>query len=224
MKEIFSAIRQRDFNEVSGILSKRPELVNCIAGKTPKKDAGHSPLQVAIKTENNDIAKLLIERGADVRYMETGDNDGWRRPVLHFAVSAVTLNARFGIYVPKYSSQNTLGKDYWKTINKPTSTYLSCFEILKLITSKGAETNCSNNYGVNTLEVLCSHIVQDKIIENLKALRDESLEDLYPILGLLKATNKSDFEKSSVRGNTIYYHYKEIIEQLVGNKPTHNKT
>ncbi|GAB5566126.1 MAG: hypothetical protein Wins2KO_31890 [Winogradskyella sp.] len=223
MKKLFAAIRKREINEVSKILNNRPELVNCVAGKTPKKDEGQSPLQVAIKTENNDIAKLLIERGADVRYMETGDNDEWRRPVLHFAVSAVTLNARFGIYVPKYSSQNTTGKDYWKTINKPTSTYLSCLEILKLIISKGAETNCSNNYGVNTLEVLCSHIVQDKIIEDLKALREESIKDIYPMLKLLKATDKSDFEKSSVRGNTIYYHYKDIIEQLIGNKPTHNK-
>ena len=120
MKKLFSAIRKKEISEVSKILDKSPELVNCIAKGISKRDDGEIPLQTAIKTGNYDIAKLLIDCGANVKFMETEiEDEEWRKPVLHFAVEAVIANSRDEIYIPKYSPQNKSGflgllkKDQW---------------------------------------------------------------------------------------------------------------
>jgi len=64
MKKLFKSIRDREIETVKQIIEKQPELVNCIAKQLPKKDDGQSPLQVAFKTGNTDIAEYLIDMGA----------------------------------------------------------------------------------------------------------------------------------------------------------------
>lgn len=93
MKKLFVSVRQGNLDEVKRIIEKEPELVNCVSGKLPKKDHGQSPLQVALKTGQFEIADYLISRGADVNFMEAEDDDpGLRAPVLFDAVNAaVTL-------------------------------------------------------------------------------------------------------------------------------------
>lgn len=56
--------------EVKAIIEKKPEFVSCISTPPPKKEQGQSPLQVAIKVDAFDIAYYLIEKGADVNFME----------------------------------------------------------------------------------------------------------------------------------------------------------
>ena len=58
---------------MTALLDKKPELIACTAKAPPKKDVGQSPLQVAIKTNNYVIAHLLLDRGADVNFMEPED-------------------------------------------------------------------------------------------------------------------------------------------------------
>ncbi|MBQ6555885.1 MAG: hypothetical protein IJL89_11685, partial [Firmicutes bacterium] len=70
MKKLFKAIRQNELYEVKAIIEKKPETLACIATPPPKKDAGQSPLQVAVKVGSFDIAYYLIEKGADVNFME----------------------------------------------------------------------------------------------------------------------------------------------------------
>lgn len=69
MKKLFNAIRKSDIAEVKNIISNKPDLVNCIAKQPPKKDDGQSPLQVALKTGNFEIAEYLIDMGADLNYV-----------------------------------------------------------------------------------------------------------------------------------------------------------
>lgn len=89
MKKLFTAIRQGRLDEVRELIEKKPELVNCISGPTPKKDRGQSPLQVAFRTGNYEIANYLLACGADVNFMEAEDGDpGLRAPVLFDAVNA----------------------------------------------------------------------------------------------------------------------------------------
>lgn len=92
MKKLFNAIRHGDFDGVKEILENYPESVNEAATPPPKKDKNLSPLQVALKIGEFDIAKYLIEHGADVNYMEPKDENEeyeWRMPVIQDAIRAV---------------------------------------------------------------------------------------------------------------------------------------
>lgn len=90
MKKLFKAIRQGDLNEVVAILAKNPEAISGIAVPPPKKDIGQSPLQVAVKTEQFEIAYYLMEQGADVDFMETqAEGVTMWMPILHDAIRTV---------------------------------------------------------------------------------------------------------------------------------------
>lgn len=89
MKKLFALIRQGKLDQIKLLIDKKPDLVNCVAGPMPKKDQGQSPLQVALKTGNYDIADYLILQGANVNFMEAeDDNSGLRAPVLFDAITA----------------------------------------------------------------------------------------------------------------------------------------
>lgn len=70
MKKLFTSIRQGKLDEVAAILDKKPELIACLAKSPPKKDDGQSPLMVAIKSDNLEVAHLLLDRGADVNFRD----------------------------------------------------------------------------------------------------------------------------------------------------------
>lgn len=92
MKKLFLAIRHGDIDEVKAILEKKPEVIDEPASPPPKKDKGLSPLQVALKIGELDIAEYLIESGADVNYIDPIDeneNDIWSMPVLQDAIRAI---------------------------------------------------------------------------------------------------------------------------------------
>ena len=97
MKKLFKAIRAGDINEVAAIIEKKPETISCVATPPPKKDMGQSPLQVAVKTAQFDIAYYLIEQGADCDFMESEeDGSSWRTPVLHDAIRIVLQSLCYG--------------------------------------------------------------------------------------------------------------------------------
>lgn len=114
MKVLFKAIRSGNLEEVRRLIEKKPELVNCTAKQPPKKDDGQSPLQVAIKTHNFEIANYLIDQGADINFMEdpAACCDDWCMPVLHIsvmaAVSCCRHNSQFAtdsrVFFTEYSS------------------------------------------------------------------------------------------------------------------------
>lgn len=70
MKKLFTLIRQGKTAEVAALLDKKPELISCTATAPPKKDDGQSPLMVAIKSDNLEVAHLLLDRGADVNFRD----------------------------------------------------------------------------------------------------------------------------------------------------------
>ena len=70
MKKLFTSIRQGKLGEVARILDKNPGLISCLAKAPPKKDDGQSPLMVAIKSDNLEVAHLLLDRGADVNFRD----------------------------------------------------------------------------------------------------------------------------------------------------------
>lgn len=90
MKKMFNAVRHNDLETIKQILEKKPEVIDCVATPPPKKDEGQSPLQVAIKVGNLEIAHYLIDRGADVNHIEPDNgvpwNQSYRCPLLFDAI------------------------------------------------------------------------------------------------------------------------------------------
>lgn len=73
VKKLFQAIRQGDLETVKELLDKKPELIECTAKQPPKKDDGQSPLQVALKTGNFEIAEYLLMLHGGVKVFHSKD-------------------------------------------------------------------------------------------------------------------------------------------------------
>ena len=112
---------------VEALLDKKPELIHCKAKKPPKKDDGQSPLQVAFKTGQWDIVELLLDRGADVNYIEKDSVNEWRAPVLHDAIRAAFFSSRGA-----RSDQNAFGH---------------AFHCLERMIALGADVHQPESYG-----------------------------------------------------------------------------
>ncbi len=116
MKKLFTAIRQGKLDEVAVILDKKPELISCLAKAPPKKDDGQSPLMVAIKSDNLEVAHLLLDRGADVNFQDAinpyGNN--FSAPVWYDAIVQCYLRA--GDYVSERNKERT--KEYFLLLRR----------------------------------------------------------------------------------------------------------
>jgi ankyrin repeat protein len=132
IKALFTAIRKHENETVRALLAQDSTLVNARASAPPKKDDGQSPLQVAFKTGNFEIAGLLIDRGANVHFMEESALNEWRTPVLHDALRAAAFTARDG----KVSS----GEAFERAV-----------DLVRRLLSMGVDPNCRDSYGNNAL-------------------------------------------------------------------------
>ena len=95
MKKLFTAIRQGNLDEVTRILDKNPDLISCLAKAPPKKDDGQSPLMVAIKSDNLEVAHLLLDRGADVNFADAVNSYGsnFGAPIWYDAIGQCFMRA-----------------------------------------------------------------------------------------------------------------------------------
>ena len=141
MKKLFNAIRKSDLETVRQIILKQPELVNSVAKQPPKKDDGQSPLQVALKTGNNDIAEFLIDSGADVNFIEDESCcNEWRTPVLHDAINCAVMQSRW----------NSNGRDGFHVFSTKEKASAS-LSILKKMIAAGADVNALDSCGNSCL-------------------------------------------------------------------------
>ena len=141
MKKLFTAIRQGDAATVCALLDKKPELIACTAKAPPKKDAGQSPLQFAIKSGNLEIAHLLLDRGADVNFMEAQDcGNEWRMPVVQDAIRAAMMCTRY----------NSRWPDGYHVSHTQTHAD-AAFALLERMVILGADLTKTDSYGNNAL-------------------------------------------------------------------------
>ena len=179
MKKLFTAIRQGNIEEVKRIIGKNPELVNCVSGPTPKKDHGQSPLQVALKVGQFDIADFLIDHGSDVNFMETEDDDpGLRAPVLFDAITATIMSLCYKNFA---ASDIALG-------------------FVKKLIEKGADVNTFSSNGLGSINWAihrAEQIIQHPTLytQSQDAVRDK----LTKILDLL-IENGADYMSWANRG------------------------
>ena len=95
MKKLFTMIRRGNLEEVTAILDKKPDLISCLAKAPPKKEDGQSPLMVAIKSDNLEVAHLLLDRGADVNFADAVNPYGnnFSAPIWYDAICQCFLRA-----------------------------------------------------------------------------------------------------------------------------------
>lgn len=184
MKKLFTAIRQGDYAAVVALLDKMPELVACTAKAPPKKDNGLSPLQVAIKTGQFVIAHLLLDRGADVNFMEAEDcGSDFRTPVVHDAIRAAVDCTRWNVLEPRADYQ------VCRTQTQADEAYM----LLERMIAMGADLFKRNSNGRTALDaaLLCTrqilpsfHYGERRYLEN-RQLTPELDADLMRIFRLI---------------------------------------
>lgn len=177
MKKFFNAIRKDDFNTVKELLNKHPELISCISTGTPKKDDGQSPLQVALKSSSEQIIDLLLERGADVNFIESEDSiNSWRAPVIHDAINRAIMRSRWNV-----KRQDDL--EIFSTKEESDK----AFESLRKIILLGADVNAKDSYGNSCLNRACLQAKQILPTNEStdRVLTDELKEDIDRIFNLL---------------------------------------
>lgn len=185
MKKLFQAIRNGDMDNVIQLLDKKPELISCTAKQPPKKDDGQSPLQVALKCGQFEIAELLINRGADVNFIESEDCcNKWRAPVIHDAINAAVMCSRWNVNSSIYN-----GMKVFNTKERADKAY----NILKSVIEKGADVNALDSYGNSCLWRACLQSAQilpgfnykENKLDDDRVITSEITEDLRRIFNLL---------------------------------------
>lgn len=132
IKIFFKAIADGDVNKVSQLLDNNTEYLTICNVAPPKKDDGQSGLQVAFKTGNFEIARLLIDKGADTNFMETSEINEWTAPVLHDCIRATIFNSY--------------------TLQRDTKQFDKAFALLQLMLNKKADPKSTDSYGNNCLQ------------------------------------------------------------------------
>ena len=191
MKKLFLAIRHNDLQIVKDLIGKKPELVHCTAKQPPKKDDGQSPLQVALKTGNFDIADYLLDMGADPNFMETEDcyyNDH-RAPALYDAINAAVLESRWSVL------RSWPGEpEYYEQMSKPEVSERA-YQVLEKMIRMGGDVNKLDSLGNNSIWRFCLSarlVLPRDDDDRMYLLSDDLHSDLMRIFTLLK-TAGADF-------------------------------
>ena len=217
MKKLFQAIRKSDIETVKELLEKKPDLISCTAKQPPKKDDGQSPLQVALKTDNLEIAEYLLDMNADVNFMESEDCcNEWRMPVIHDAVNAAIMNTRWNVNseimyggVKVFHSKDEANRAY---------------KILKRMIDMGADVNSADSYGntcvwracLQARQILPTYNHQKQELGTDRLLTPELTEDLQKIFTLLYENGMDiDYIKQNVNMSAKDYYRNEPVAQFL---------
>jgi ankyrin repeat protein len=146
MKALFADIRKGDLEAVKARLEKDPSLVSAIATPPPKKDAGQSPLQVAVKVHQFGIAQFLMDHNADVTFIDNDPGTEWHAPVLNDAVMAAVLCSRW--LRPAGFDQER--ERAWALVySKEVSD--AAFAVVERMLAMGADPNTPDSFGTTAL-------------------------------------------------------------------------
>lgn len=217
MKKLFEAIRQGNITQVQEILKKRPELISCTAKQPPKKDDGQSPLQVAIKSGNFEIADYLLDCGADVNFMEIESCNEWKMPVIQDAIMATIRNTRF------LASNYKNGVKVWE-VYRTKEQFDTAFRILKRMFDLGADISSHDSYGNSCLgraildarQILPTIHYQDPTWVDDRPLNYELKEDLTQVFSLLIENGADINELDKRTGKSLREYYsRECVAQFL---------
>ena len=187
MRKLFLAIRHDDLQKVKDLVDNKPELVHCTAKQPPKKDDGQSPLQVALKTANFDIADYLLDMGADPNFMESEDccYNEWRTPALHDAIRAAVMESRWNVRRGGWRDEPVR----YEEMSNPEVTG-QAYRLLEKMISLGGDVNKLDSVGVNSVWRFfldAYQVLPRDDDDNRNLFSDKVHSDLLRILKLLKS-------------------------------------
>ena len=184
MQKTFQLLRRGDLEGVRQILDKKPEEVNAVSGDKPKRDQGQSLLQVAIKSGHLDIADLLIDRGADLNFIEEPTElNPFCQPVIQTAGGRAVFDCRR--MIKRWNGQYQLYSSKEKADQS--------FKVFKKMLELGADISQKDSHRgtllqtilIETKEVLPSYYWKTKETSDNVLITDELRHDLNRIYDLL---------------------------------------
>lgn len=144
MQAIFNAIVKGDIQQVRERIEAKPGLIDAVATGQPKRYTGQSTLQVAVRSEQYSVARLLLELGADPNFIEAPGAD-WAAPVVQDATVAAVKRSRWlrpATFVPPITD--------WRMVGDKESAD-EAFEMLELLLEAGVDVNAFDSYGNSAL-------------------------------------------------------------------------
>ena len=184
MQKTFQLLRRGDIEGVRQILDRKPEEVNAVSGDKPKRDQGQSLLQVAIKSGHLDIADLLIDRGADLNFIEEPTElNPFCQPVIQTAGGRAVFDCRR--MIKRWNGQYQLYSSKEKADQS--------FKVFKKMLELGADISQKDSHGgtllqtilIETKEVLPFFSWRTKETSDNVLITDELRHDLNRIYDLL---------------------------------------
>lgn len=211
MQKTFQLLRRRDIEGVRQILDKKPEEVNAVSGDKPKRDQGQSLLQVAIKSGHLDIADLLIDRGADLNFIEEPTElNPFCQPVIQTAGGRAVFDCRR--MIKRWNGQYQLYSSKEKADQS--------FKVFKKMLELGADISQKDSHSgtllqtilIETKEVLPSYYWKTKETSDNVLITDELRHDLNRIYDLLI--------RYGVTSEEISAYHKIPLKELYQDSPT----
>ena len=184
MQKTFQLLRRGDIEGVRQILDRKPEEVNAVSGDKPKRDQGQSLLQVAIKSGHLDIADLLIDRGADLNFIEEPTElNPFCQPVIQTAGGRAVFDCRR--MIKRWNGQYEMYSSKEKADQS--------FKVFKKMLELGADISQKDSHGgtllqtilIETKEVLPFFSWRTKETSDNVLITDELRHDLNRIYDLL---------------------------------------
>jgi ankyrin repeat protein len=175
VRALFKEIRAGDLDAVTRRLDADPALVSAVAKAPPKKDDGQSPLQVAIKSGNFIVAQLLLDRGADVNFMEESAINQWNAPVLHDSIRSAVFSSRYG------RNRALPGQPPRIEVMNDLATFEEALAVLRGLIERGADVTATDSYGNSPL--LRAALDARQIID--EPISQELLSDVRRVFSML---------------------------------------
>ena len=211
MQKTFQLLRRGDLEGARQILDKKPEEVNAVSGDKPKRDQGQSLLQVAIKSGHLDIADLLIDRGADLNFIEEPTElNPYCQPVLQTAGGRAVFDCRR--MIKRWNGQYEMYSSKEKADQS--------FKVFEKMLELGADISQKDSHGGTLLqtilnetkEVLPSYYWKTKETSDNVLITDELRHDLNRIYDLLI--------RYGVTADEIAVYQKIPLKELYQDSPT----
>ena len=211
MQKTFQLLRRGDIEGIRQILDKKPEEVNAISGDKPKRDQGQSLLQVAIKSGHLDIADLLIDRGADLNFIEEPTElNPFCQPVIQTAGGRAVFDCRR--MIKRWNGQYEMYSSKEKADQS--------FKVFKKMLELGADISQKDSHRgtllqtilIETKEVLPSYYWKTKETSDNVLITDELRHDLNRIYDLLI--------RYGVTSEEISAYHKIPLKELYQDSPT----